>query len=141
MASPPLISVKGPRWTGDERRQVCASPEKARAHSVGLREQLRAPGADRGDDLGLDRGGVDRVPDLVGAVEGEEVEADQQVEGLGRVRVAGDAGVVGLDPTGADDVVVQLRGARLEDGTVLWAEVRHPHPLPLPPVRIMAQAK
>ena len=34
MASPPLISVKGPRWTGEERRQVCASPEKARAHSA-----------------------------------------------------------------------------------------------------------
>ena len=66
------------------------------------------------------------MPDLVVALDGQQVETDEQLEGGLGVRVTGDPRVVRLDAARGDDDLVELRGARLEDRTVLWAELRHP---------------
>ena len=115
--------------TGGASPGLGERPERGRPVG-GLGQQVGAVVAQRRDDAGLDRGGVDGGVAAVVQVGDEQPDPDQQVERRPVRPLGRDAGVVGAQPTLGHHVLVQRGTLVLEQGPVLRAELEHT-PLPL----------
>ena len=123
IASRPWTSVKGPRPAVGERRQIWASQPNAWAHWDDSVSSWAPAGR------AAPRPGTGRCPGRRRARPGRGVGATRpsrrsRSKAALDSRVGGDPRVAVLDPACGDDLLVEPRGAGLEEGAVIGTEVR-----------------
>ncbi len=118
------ISVTALWALSDPLRKVWPSAVKADGPLGRLGQQLVAHLAQRGDDLGVCRGGVDREDPLPGLVAAHQADGQQQVEGPRLLGAGAESGVLRVQPAEGHRLAEEIRSGALQQREVLGVSIR-----------------